>query len=116
MPESEEKQEESLIQTSPTKVQSVIEMARNADAWVSAMAKIKQAVLKLTHSGDWVDQGGKPYLQSTGAEKLAGPFGVKSRFIYEGPQPKVSAWKEAQANGHYAYHIPMRITIGGVFH
>jgi len=113
MSEEDKKEEsQSLLLTTGTKPQDIIEMAKNAEQWVTAMQKIKAAVLKLTHSGDWVDQDGKPYLQSSGAEKLAGPFGVKSKFIYEGGQPKVSAWKESESGGHYAYRIPMTVSIG----
>ncbi len=32
--------------------------------------------LKSTHAHDWIDEGGKPYLQSSGAEKVARRFGI----------------------------------------
>lgn len=90
----------------------VIALAESAERWVAAMAKIKAAVLKLTGTGDWVDEGGTPYLQASGAEKLAAAFGVKAKFIYSGNQPKVSEWKEPTTGGHYSYRIPMTVRIG----
>lgn len=39
--------------------------------------RVKEIALKSTSTSDWVDQNGKPYLQSSGAEKVARRFGVK---------------------------------------
>lgn len=55
---------------------SLIEVARNAEARIEAVKKIKQIALKVTNSHDWIDEHGKPYLQVSGAEKIARVFGV----------------------------------------
>lgn len=39
--------------------------------------KVLQVAIQSTGNSDWVDQQGKPYLQSSGAEKVARRFGVK---------------------------------------
>jgi hypothetical protein len=97
------------IEDEPNKI---IRLAENAEKWVEAMKRIQAAVLKLTHSGDWVDEGGNPYLQSSGAEKLIRPFGVCSKFVYTGPTPKPSEWKSLGEKGHYNYQVPMTVSIG----
>lgn len=40
-------------------------------------SKMVALALKFTNKQDWVDQQGKPYLQSSGAEKLITKFGIK---------------------------------------
>ena len=42
--------------------------------------KVMAVAIKATSPTDWIDQNGKPYLQGSGAEKVARRFGVK---IYE---------------------------------
>lgn len=39
--------------------------------------KIMQVAIRATSPGDWINQNGKPYLQGSGAEKVARRFGVK---------------------------------------
>lgn len=39
--------------------------------------RVLQVALLATSSTDWIDQNGKPYLQATGAEKVARRFGVR---------------------------------------
>jgi len=39
--------------------------------------RVMQVAISATSSGDWVDQAGKPYLQASGAEKVARRFGVR---------------------------------------
>lgn len=48
---------------------------------VEFLKKITMTSLKLTSVHDWVDQSGKPYLQSTGAEKLCPLWGIYFRDI-----------------------------------
>ena len=38
--------------------------------------RMVKLALSRTRPGDWVDIGGKPYLQATGAKKLLKPFGI----------------------------------------
>lgn len=59
--------------------ETLIVVAEQAERRVEAMNKIKKHALKLTNRHDWVDQDGKPYLQSSGAEKVARMFGISWR-------------------------------------
>lgn len=57
----------------------LIELARQAEQRVEAIKKIKVMALRTTNPHDWTDQGGKPYLQVSGAEKVARLFGISWR-------------------------------------
>lgn len=48
----------------------------SAERRLAKVEKIVTLSLKRTNSNDWVDQQGKPYLTSSGAEKIARLFGV----------------------------------------
>lgn len=48
-----------------------------AEKRVNQVQKLISLSLRSTNHQDWVDQNGKPYLMSTGAEKVARIFGVK---------------------------------------
>lgn len=76
----------------PVKIASerakILELARNA-------------AIKLTSPYDWVDMGGKPYLDSNGAEKIARLYGIK--WHCEKPEKE---WMDADDKGqHYCYNI-----------
>ncbi len=58
----------------------LLELARQAEQRVEAIKKIKILSLRVTNPHDWTDQGGKPYLQVSGAEKVARLFGISWRF------------------------------------
>lgn len=47
-----------------------------AEKRLKAINEIKRIALGVTNPFDWVDQNGKPYLQASGAEKVARLFGV----------------------------------------
>lgn len=72
-------------------VDSIVAMAEKADAYVKALNKIMEASVKITNEYDWVLIGGKPYLQESGANKVARLFGISWK-INEG-YPK-SIWKK----------------------
>ena len=55
---------------------TLIAISEQAEKRIEAMHKIKRMALKLTNPHDWVDENGKPYLQASGAEKVARLFGV----------------------------------------
>ena len=55
---------------------TIIGIAENAERRIAAVNKIKLIALKVTNVNDWVDQNGKPYLQVSGAEKIARLFGI----------------------------------------
>ena len=80
---------------------SLVIMAEQAERRIDAVIKIKQVALKVTNGGDWVDQGGKPYLQASGAEKIGNLFNVSWRI----DEPLF----EAEEAGHYTY------TFRGIF-
>lgn len=85
---------------------TLIAIARQAEARIDAVVKIKQLALKVTNGGDWTDQGGKPYLMVSGAEKIANLFNVSWSFLT--PEPIY----EETADGHYTFTYQGRFTMG----
>lgn len=63
---------------------SIMELARQAEERIVAVKKIMNAALMITNENDWVLIGGKPYLQETGASKVARLFGISWKI--ENPQ------------------------------
>jgi len=86
---------------------TLIAIARQAEARIDAVIKIKQLALKVTNGGDWTDQGGKPYLMVSGAEKIANLFNVSWAFLT--PEPIY----EETADGHYTFTYQGRFSMGG---
>ena len=72
--------------------------------------KIKILAIKQTNPKDWVDQDGKPYLQSSGAEKVARLFGISWR-LCEG-YPKKETLKD-EAGTYYVYTCKGEFEMGG---
>lgn len=73
------------------------------------MDKLIDWALRSTNHQDWVDQNGKPWLQGSGAEKVARRFGIKwSGLVYE----KIIS--EDEKGKFYFYKVTgnMRIAIG----
>ncbi len=64
----------------PPEKQSLTDMTddliQSAERRIASLQKIIVLALKVTNEHDWVDQQGKPYLQGSGAEKVARLFGV----------------------------------------
>jgi len=60
---------------------TLIKMAEQAPAIAKAMRQIQLASLSATNPQDWVDQSGKPYLQSSGSEKTAALWGISWQII-----------------------------------
>ncbi len=86
---------------------SLIAIAKMAEARIDAVVKIKQLALKVTNSSDWTDQQGKPYLQVSGAEKIANLFNVSWSFLT--PEPLY----EQDPDGHYTYTFQGKFSMGG---
>ena len=86
---------------------TLIAVARTAEARIDAVIKIKQLALKVTNPRDWTDQQGNPYLQVSGAEKIANLFNVSWSFLT--PEPIC----DTEADGHYTYTFQGRFTMGG---
>ena len=59
----------------------IIEIADRSDKMVDAMNRIMRNAIRATTYLDWVLIGGKPYLQESGATKVARAFGVCWRII-----------------------------------
>lgn len=53
-----------------------IQLAKNAEKMAKVELQLRQIALKMTNKNDWVDEGGKPYLQWSGAARVASAFGV----------------------------------------
>lgn len=60
---------------------SILVMAERADKLVAALNKMMMAAIKITSAHDWVLIGGKPYLQESGATKVARLFGVSWKIL-----------------------------------
>lgn len=74
---------------------SLVAIADAAEKRIDAINRIKRAALKVTNAHDWVDENGKPYLQASGAEKVARLFGISWRI----DEPTL----EREEDGHFAY-------------
>lgn len=95
---------EAIEQISPIADNTLIEVAEQAEKRVVAMTKIKRMALKLTNPHDWVDESGRPYLQASGAEKVARLFGVSWR-IFE-------PVREPIEGGHFTYTYHGEFSLG----
>jgi len=60
---------------------NILYLAQKAEAYINAMNRIMDAALKITNELDWVLIGGKPYLQESGATKVARLFGISIQLI-----------------------------------
>lgn len=84
---------------------TLLALAEQAEKRVMALNKIKRAALLATSARDWTDQNGNPYLQVSGAEKVARVFGI--------------AWKidepimEIEESGHFSYTYKGYFTVAG---
>lgn len=56
-------------------------LAERADKYIAAMNRVMEAALKITTEYDWVLIGGSPYLQESGASKVARLFGISISLI-----------------------------------
>lgn len=86
---------------------TLLSIAKTAESRIDAVIKIKQLALKVTNPRDWNDQQGNPYLQVSGAEKIANLFNISWGFLT--PEPLY----EQDADGHYTYTFHGRFTLGG---
>jgi hypothetical protein len=75
------------------------EIAEKRIAFFDSVAKLS---LLRTSVHDWVDQGGKPYLQATGAEKLMAVWGIYTRDV------KITVEMDA-STGFPAYEVTGRV-------
>lgn len=87
---------------------NIMQVAVRADRMVTALNKIMSAALKVTTPKDWTIIGGSPYLQESGATKVARLFGIGWR-IADG-QPTV----ERDSDGYPTYTYRMTFTMGNI--
>lgn len=59
----------------------LLRLADTAEERAESLKKIKLASLKVTSNSDWVDQEGTPYLQCSGAEKVARLWGINWKIL-----------------------------------
>jgi len=84
---------------------TLVAIAEQAEKRVEAMGKIKRMALKLTNPHDWVDESGRPYLQASGAEKVARLFGISWRIS----EPIL----ETLEGGHFSFTYKGEFSLGG---
>lgn len=84
----------------------LIEIADKAEKRLEAIRKIKLSALKITNNNDWIDEGGKPYLQVSGAEKIARLFGISWRIS----EPEIEYFED----GHYTVRFKGEFLMGDV--
>lgn len=96
-----------------TGLEEMERVAERSERYVEAYKKIKEAALKMTNKQDWVDMQGRPYLQETGADKIADMAGVSWKFL-KNPQTNLVAWeKNDLSDGHYIYSCVALFTFRG---
>ena len=85
---------------------NLIDIAERAEARIEAVKKIKILSLRATNPQDWTDQGGKPYLQVSGSEKVARLFGISWQI-----EPPSCLLEE---DGHFLFEFKGRFSMGNV--
>ncbi|MDD5040785.1 MAG: hypothetical protein PHY34_06640 [Patescibacteria group bacterium] len=91
--------------STPITYDTLLSLAEQAEKRIDAMNKIKRVAIRLTNRHDWVDQEGKPYLQVSGAEKIARMFGISWRIS----EPT----KDIAPDGHYTYTYKGYFSLAG---
>lgn len=91
----------------PATLQSdnLLVVAQEAEKRIEAINKIKSIALRVTNELDWRDEGGKPYLQVSGAEKVARVFGIS--WTLETPL------KTTDPEGHFVFATKGNFSMGG---
>ncbi len=100
-------QEEQGLEKTVGTTDRLLQMANMAEQRIEAIKKIKIVALALTNVNDWVDQQGKPYLQASGSEKIAGAFDISWEFLTLEP-----AYEE-DPEGHYTYTYHGKFSMAG---
>jgi hypothetical protein len=87
---------------------NILYLAEQAEKYIVAMNKIMDAALRITNELDWVLIGGTPYLQESGATKVARLFGISIQLI---GKPIV----EADAQGYKTFTYKARFILKDQF-
>lgn len=100
-----------VVQPTPVVSESDLEAAlKVAERNELLSRKIKTLALKQTNPKDWADMDGNPYLQASGAEKIARLFGISWR-ICEG-YPQRDDQKDDKGS-YYVYTYKGEFEMGG---
>lgn len=83
---------------------NILYLAERADKFIDALNRIMDAALRVTTELDWVLIGGKPYLQESGATKVARLFGISIQLL---GNPTVTA----DADGYKTYTYKARFLL-----
>ena len=62
-------------------IENLLRLAETADKRVVALNKLRLASIRATNDHDWIDQDGTPYLQASGAQKIAPLWGIGWQII-----------------------------------
>ena len=84
---------------------NLLAMAEQAERRIDAINRIMSASLKITNEKDWILIAGVPYLQETGATKVARLFGIG--WSIENPIC------ETDTDGHFTYTYKGKFFMGG---
>ena len=103
MPAVVQSEQDALLEMN---VDNVLALADRADKMVNALNKIMDAAIKVTKPKDWCLIGGSPYLQESGATKVARLFGIVWT-IHPG-YPK----RELDGDGYPTFTYRMTFTMG----
>lgn len=91
-----------------TNTDNIFYLAEKAEKLIEAMNRVMDAALKITNELDWVLIGGKPYLQESGATKVARLFGISIQLL---GQPRV----EVDNDGYKTYTYKARFMLKDQF-
>lgn len=84
---------------------NLLAMAEQAERRIDAINRIMSASLKITNEKDWILIAGTPYLQESGATKVARLFGIG--WSIENPI------LETETDGHFTYTYKGKFFMGG---
>lgn len=84
---------------------NLLAMAEQAERRIQAINRIMSASLKITNEKDWILIAGTPYLQESGATKVARLFGIG--WSIENPI------LETETDGHFTYTYKGKFFMGG---
>lgn len=87
---------------------NILALAEEAERRIDAINRIMNAALKVTNEKDWVLIAGEPYLQESGATKVARVFGIGWK-IKDG-YPII----DVDPDGHFTYTYEMVFKMGNV--
>ena len=84
---------------------NLLAMAEQAERRIDAINRIMSSSLKITNEKDWILIAGTPYLQESGATKVARLFGIG--WSIENPI------LETESDGHFTYTYKGKFFMGG---